>query len=92
MRAEEDRREVLNTGFVCQHPIGRRRTYRVVSGGTTAECEVCWTCAAVRSQPGGWWKPMAFTYAKPDLLELDGRVRIPNYFDWCRRAPVTDAA
>ena len=31
---------------------------------------------------------MAFVYVKPDLLELDGRVRIPNYFDWCKRAPV----
>jgi len=76
------------TGFVCQHPYARRRTYKVRNGQVEAECEVCWSCAAVRSQAGGFWLPASYVYQAGDLLELDGRVRIPGYFAWMRRAPV----
>jgi hypothetical protein len=85
--AGEARPEGLTSYFTCQHPYASRRVYRATSpdDGETAECEVCWSCASVRSQPGGPWVPRSFLYRSGDLLELDGRVRIPGYIPWTRR-------
>lgn len=74
--------------MVCQHPYGRRRTYKVHNGQVEAECEVCWSCAAVRSQAGGFWLPASYVFQDGNLLELDGRLRIRGYFEWMRQAPI----
>lgn len=82
----------LTTGFVCQHPYAHRRVYRVEGGDTVAECEVCWSCLAVRSQAGGYWPPSSYLYRDGDVLEADGRVRIRGYFRWLATTPLRDAA
>lgn len=80
--------EAVTTAFTCHHPYARRRTYTVQAGDVEATCEVCWECRAARTTTGPWLS-RSYLYSDGNLLEIDGRLRIPGYFAWRDRAPVT---
>ena len=77
------------TLFSCHHPYARRRLYQVQNGATLAECQVCYSCGAVRTTTDGWWPHGSYLYRAGDLLEIDGRLRIRRYWNWYQHAPVT---
>lgn len=70
--------------MTCYHPPDRRRIYRTDVG----ECQVCYSCLAVRSDSSGYWLPVCRRYEPPDLFTADGALICPDYWAAYDRAPV----